>query len=104
MDCFSGGGEIKSFSSRQFGNPLMYCGGSIHATWTASSEGPVGVVGTGLAEGGQCPLRGLHEEWEQTQLRGDSVLCGPAGGVGTDSVEGGQCPLRACRRSGNRLG
>lgn len=51
------GGEIKGLSSRQFGNPLMYCGVSIHATWTASSEGPAAGVGTGLAEG--VPLEGV---------------------------------------------
>lgn len=47
---FRGWDDKRPFSSRQFGNPLMYCGVSIHATWTASSEGPAG-VGTGLAEG-----------------------------------------------------
>lgn len=36
---FSRGGEIKSFSNRQFHNPLMYSGVLIHAAWTVSSEG-----------------------------------------------------------------
>lgn len=51
VNCFSRGGEIKSLSSTQFGSPLMYCGVSIHATWTVSSEG-------------------LHEEQEQALLKG----------------------------------
>lgn len=58
MDFLSRGGEIKSLSSRQFGNPLMYCGVSIHATWTMSFEG-------------------LHEEQEQTWLRGIVSFEGP---------------------------